>query len=68
METEVMLLQLWKEAGKNNQLAFLRSIAIPFPANNPVESAKQALLNLKDAEWQEVCDWLAENHWLPPGC
>lgn len=62
------LVLLWDSAGKESRLELLRHAAIPFPANNPVESAKMALLNLKDEEWQEVCDWLAENHWLPPGC
>jgi len=46
---------------------FLRELNIPFPAHNPVESAKHALINLTDLEWQEVCDWLAECHWMPPG-
>ncbi len=68
MTCESLLMQAWNEHSKSARLEFLRDLAIPFPANNPVESAKQALLNLNGDEWQEVCDWLAENHWLPPGC
>jgi hypothetical protein len=59
---------LWNHANEETRLDFLRHLAIPFPAHSPVESAKQALLNLTEVEWQEVCDWLSENHWLPPGC
>lgn len=61
------LLALWAIASENAQLLFLRELQIPFPANNPIDSAKQALLNLSDLEWIEVSDWLAECHWLPPG-
>jgi hypothetical protein len=61
------LLALWNIASENAQLLFLRELQIPFTANHPVDSAKQALLNLSDLEWIEVCDWLAECHWLPPG-
>ena len=60
------LLLLWREADEDTRLMFLRELAIPFPAHNPIESAKQALLNLTDSEWLEVCDWLSEIHWLPP--
>lgn len=49
----------------DTRITFLRELAIPFPANEPVESAKQALLNLTDLEWIEVCDWLQEINWLP---
>lgn len=61
------LLALWSIASENAQLLFLRELQIPFPANDPIESAKHALINLSSMEWQEVCDWLAECHWLPPG-
>ena len=61
------LMMLWKAASENDRMAFLRELAIPFPANTPLETAQQALLNLNDLEWQELYDWLGENHWLPPG-
>lgn len=61
------LLALWSMASPNSKLLFLRELKIPFPAHCPVETAKQALLNLSDLEWKEVCDWLAECHWLPTG-
>jgi hypothetical protein len=59
------LLMLWNAADEEARLALFRELAIPYPAPSPVDSAKQALLNLTDAEWQEVADWLEENHWLP---
>jgi hypothetical protein len=62
------LFMLWRSANEESRLFFLRELAIPFPANSPVESAKQALLNLMEDELQEVLDWMSENHWLPPGC
>jgi hypothetical protein len=61
------LLILWRSMDEEHRLLFLRELAIPFPANSPVESAKQALLNLMEDELQEVLDWMSENHWLPPG-
>lgn len=60
------LLTAWRNADDATRLDFLRELAIPFPAQRPVECAQQALLNLTDLEWVEVCDWLMENHWLPP--
>jgi len=59
------LLLLWRSSNEDTRITFLRELAIPFPANEPVESAKQALLNLTDLEWIEVCDWLQEINWLP---
>jgi len=67
MKPDHPLLQFWNAASENTRLDFLRELAIPFPANSPVESAKQALLNLTDLEWQVIWDWMGENHWLPPG-
>ena len=67
MSNKSLLLSSWDMASEENRLELLRHLAIPFPAHNPVESAKQALLNLTDTEWNEVRDWLGENHWLPPG-
>ena len=61
------LLSLWNFMPEGDRLEFLRAIGSPFPASTPVDSAKMALLNLTDLEWQEVQDWLGENHWLPPG-
>ena len=61
------LLILWRESDDDTRLTFLRELAIPFPANSPIESAKQALLNLMEDELEEILDWMAENHWLPPG-
>lgn len=61
------LLREWRAADDDARLTFLRELAIPFPAHSPVESAKQALLNLMEDELQEVLDWMSENHWLPPG-
>lgn len=61
------MLILWRDTPEEDRLLFLRELAIPFPANSPVESAKQALLNLMEDELQEVLDWMSENHWLPPG-
>ena len=46
------LMMLWKAASENDRMAFLRELAIPFPANTPLETAQQALLNLNDLEWQ----------------
>jgi len=62
------LLSTWRYSSDNARLLFLRELAIPFPANDPIQSAKNALANLTQLEWQDVCDWLSENHWLPPGC
>ena len=61
------IVSLWKIATEDVHRLVLDALAIPQPAKTPVEYAKNALANLKDDEWQEVCDWLAENHWLPPG-
>ncbi len=58
------LLILWRDLPEEDRLLFLRELAIPFPANSPIESAKQALLNLTDIELQDVLDWMSENHWL----
>lgn len=55
-------LTAWREADDATRLDFLRELV---PAQRPVECAQQALLNLTDLEWVEVCDWLTENHWLP---
>ena len=57
----------WNLASEEDRLMMLRSAAIPFPAHDPIESAKQALANLTDLEWQAIWDWLGEMHWLPPG-
>jgi len=63
----LQLLLLWRDTPEEDRLLFLRELAIPYPAHSPVESAKQALLNLMEDELQEVLDWMSENHWLPPG-
>jgi hypothetical protein len=57
----------WNHAPEEDRLELLRDLAIPFPAHDPIEVAKNVLLNLTQEEWQEVLDWLSENHWLPPG-
>lgn len=61
------LLMLWNAADEDARLSLLRDLAIPFPANSPVEYAKNALANLTEPEWREVYDWLGEMHWMPPG-
>lgn len=67
MNDHTRLLSLWQFTAENDRLEFLRAIGVPFPAKTPVDCAKSALLNLTDLEWQDVCDWLSENHWMPPG-
>ena len=67
MTTEPLLIRAWRMASENEQLEFLRSLAIPFPANRPVESAQMAILNLMPDELETLWDWMGETHQLPPG-
>jgi hypothetical protein len=60
------IIGLWNISNDTVHRLVLNELAIPWPANDPVESALNALKNLTQLEWQAVCDWLAENHWLPP--
>ena len=65
MNDHTRLLSFWEYMPENERLEFLRAICVPFPGKDPIECAKSALLHLTDLEWQEVLDWLEENHWLP---
>ncbi len=67
MAIKSYLQSAWDMSSEEDRLDVLRNAAIPFIEKSPIAFAKQALLNLTQDEWQDVCDWLSENHWLPPG-
>ncbi len=71
LDTEIRdadrLTTLWRYSSDTAHRLFLINIAYPFDSTSPVEFAKNALTNLQDYEFQQVMDWMAEQHWLPPG-